>query len=131
MQHHHLTDADATASHDTASCSPAPMMKALRDPTNDTTHLPMPMTEAQSPGKQAFHLQYTTSHTTDPFLTKAWGHVISLFDKHLPTAPLDDDIWAEEEIWDRHLFIHERPDEPNHQCSCPYDSDTTHCMDLL
>ena len=69
----------------------------------------------------------------DPFLTEAWDDVSSSFDEHFPTVPLDNDVWAEKDIPDRCLCIHERPDEPNHQCSypCPYDSNTTFWMDLL
>ena len=46
--------------------------------------------------------------------------------------PLDDNVWAEEQISDRCLCIHERLDDLNHQCSfpCLYDS-TTFSMDLL
>ena len=71
--------------------------------------------------------------TTDQFLTEAWDDDTTSFDEHFPTAPLDDDAWAEEQILDRCLCIHGRPDEPNHQCSypCPYDSNTTFLMDLL
>ena len=51
--------------------------------------------------------------------------------EHFPTAPLDDEVWSEDPIPDRQLCIHERPHEPNHQCSypCPY-STTTFRMDL-
>ena len=69
----------------------------------------------------------------DPFLNEAWDDVSSSFDKHFITVPIVDDIWAEEQILHRHLCIHERPDEPDHQCSypCPYVSKTTFQMDLL
>ena len=68
----------------------------------------------------------------EQFLTEACDDVSSSFNEHFPTALLDD-VWAEEEILDRCLCIHERPDKPNHQCSypCPYDSNTTFKMDLL
>ena len=61
MQSHHLTDTDATASHATTWCSPVPMVRALRDPVNDAAHIPVPMPEVHPPGKQTFHLQYTTT----------------------------------------------------------------------
>ena len=71
----------------------------------------------------------------DQFLTEAWyddDDDTTPFDEHFPTAPFGDDVWTEEQIQDRCLCIHERPDDPNHQCSypCPYDS-TTFSMDLL
>ena len=48
-----------------------------------------------------------------------------------PTAPLDNEVWSEGPILDRLLYMHERPHEPNLQCSypCPY-STTTLRMDL-
>ena len=69
--------------------------------------------------------------TTDWFLTTTWVDDTSCVE-HFPRALLDDGVWAEEPILDGHLCIHERPDEPNHQCSyfCTYDS-TTFRMDLL
>ena len=100
---------------------------------NDAAHLPVPMQEVKLPEKQTFHLQYNMSHLHRPFFNEAWDDVSSSFDKHSPIALLDDDIWAGEQILDRCLCIHKRPDEPNHQCSypCPYNSNTTLWMDLL
>ena len=68
----------------------------------------------------------------DHFLTEAWDDDSISFEEYFPTAPLDDDVWAEEPILDRCMCIHDRPDEPNHQCfyPCPYDS-TTFSIDLL
>ena len=70
--------------------------------------------------------------TSDQFLTEALDDDTPSFEEHFPVVLLDDDIWAEEQIPDRHLYIHERTDEPNHQCSypCPYDS-TTFSTDIL
>ena len=44
-----------------------------------------------------------------------------------PTAPLDDDIWLEDSVPDRHLHIHEQS-HPYYQCSypCPYSLDLPH-----
>ena len=41
--------------------------------------------------------------------------------ENFPTAPLDDDIWSEDQIPDRHLFIHDTS-QPTHlyHYSCPY-----------
>ena len=38
-------------------------------------------------------------------------------DKHFPTAPLDDDVWMEELVQDRHLCIHEQSQT---HTLCPY-----------
>ena len=48
----------------TAWYLPAPMIKVLRDPVNDAAHLPVLIPEVQPPGKQVFHLQYTTTCVT-------------------------------------------------------------------
>ena len=44
-----------------------------------------------------------------------------------PTAPLDEDIWLEDSVPDRHLCIHEQS-QPHYQCSypCPYSLDLPH-----
>ena len=62
MQSHHLADTDTANSHATTWCSPALMMKVLRDPVNDAAHLPVLMPEVKPPGKQMFDLQYTMTH---------------------------------------------------------------------
>ena len=54
--------------------------------------------------------------TSDQFLTEAWDDVTTSFKEHFPTALLND-VRTEGQILDRHLCIHERPDNPNHQCS--------------
>ena len=43
------------------------------------------------------------------------------------TAPLDDDIWLEDTVLDRHLCIHEQS-QPHYQCShlCPCSLDLPH-----
>ena len=41
----------------------------------------------------------------DQFLTEAWDDDTTSLDEHFPTASLDDDVWAEEPIPDRHLCI--------------------------
>ena len=38
-------------------------------------------------------------------------------EKHFPTAPLDDDVWMEEPVPDRHLCIHEQSQAHD---LCPY-----------
>ena len=42
-------------------------------------------------------------------------------EEHFPTAPLDDDIWMEELVLDRHLCIYEHS-QPHDLCPypCPY-----------
>ena len=44
----------------------------------------------------------------DSILADTWDDVSNSFDEHIPTAPLDDDIWTEDQIPDRCLCIHER-----------------------
>ena len=48
-------------------------------------------------------------------------------EEDFPIAPLDDDIWLEDPIPDRHLCIHEQS-QPHYQCSypCPYILDLPH-----
>ena len=65
--------------------------------------------------------------TTDQFLTEAWDDDTTSFEEHFQTAPLDDDVWAEEPIPDSHLCIHERPDKLKHQCSYPCPNVWTYC----
>ena len=45
-------------------------------------------------------------------------------EEDFPTAPLDDDIWLEDPVPDRHLCIHEQS-QPRYQYSypCPYSLD--------
>ena len=98
-------------------------------------HSPPSSTHARSPTPQEADVSLPVCHilyhhitpTMDHFLTEAWVYFSSSFEEHFPTAPLDDDVWAEEQNLDRCLCIHERPQELNHQCSypCPYDSNTT------
>ena len=133
MQSCHLQDTDATTPHTAAWCSPALMMRAIWDAVNDAAHLPVQILEVQPQGSRCFI--FSAPHHThhNLFLTEAWDDVSSSFSEHFPTAPLDDDIWAEEQILDRGLCIHERPDEPNHQCSylCSYESNITFWIDFL
>ena len=129
MKSLHLADTDTAATHAITWYSPAPMMRVLWDPVNNTAHAPAPMPKVQPAGEQNFYLQCTTtcvitSHLPhNQFLIEAWVDDTSS-KEHFPTAPLDDGVWAEEPILDRCLCIHETPDKPNHLCSypCPYDS---------
>ena len=80
------------------------------------------------------NLNNLITHTPKPdlFLTDAWDDDTTFSEENIPTAPLDDEVWSEDPIPDRHLSIHERPCEPNLKSSypCPY-STTTVRMDLL
>ena len=97
-------------------------------------HSPPSSANVRSPTPREADVSSSVHHiipTAEPFLTEAWDDDSSSFDEHFPTTPLDDDVWAEEQILDRCLCIQERPDEPNHQCSypCPYDGNTTFQLD--
>ena len=48
-------------------------------------------------------------------------------EKDFPTAPLDDNIWLEDPVPDRHLCIHKQS-QPHYQCfyPCPYSLDLLH-----
>ena len=62
-------------------------------------------------------------------------------EEHFPTTPLDDDVWIEEPVPDRHLCIHEQS-QAHDPCPypCPYSlkqihltlkyAPTPQCMDL-
>ena len=94
-------------------------------------HSPHSSASARSPtpGKQMFHLQYTTTYVTAsclPGTSSSWKYGMMMIPPPLTNISQQpfDDVWTEEQIPDRHLCIHKRPDDPNHQCSypCPYDS---------
>ena len=130
MQSHYLTDTATTASY-----SPALMRPSEQ-------HSPHSSADARSPTPMEADVSSSVQHslchcimsTRDQFLTKVWDDDddTTPFDEHFPTAPFSDDVWAEEQIPDRCLCIHERPDDLNHWCSypCPYDS-TIFSMDFL
>ena len=48
-------------------------------------------------------------------------------DEHFPTVPLDDDIWMDKPVPDRHLCIHEHL-QPHNLCPypCPHSLDQLH-----
>ena len=62
----------------------------------------------------------STPCTDDPFQD-------ATAEEDFPTAPIDDDIWLEDPVPDRHLYIHEQS-QPHYQCSypCPYSLDLPH-----
>ena len=66
-----------------------------------------------------------------PLLTDAWYDDTTSSKENIHTAPLDDHVWSEDPIPDRHLCIHKIHYVRSHQCSypCPYRS-TTFRMDL-
>ena len=47
-------------------------------------------------------------------------------EEHFPTAPLNDDIWMQEPIPDRHLCIHEHSQHDLYLHPCPYSLDQLH-----
>ena len=101
-------------------------------PSSTDTRSPIPR-EADTSSSLHHDLCHHITPTTDQLLPEACDDVSSSFDEHFPTTPLDDDdVWTEEPVQDRCLCIHERTDEPNHQCSYPCPCDIiTFQMDLL
>ena len=47
-------------------------------------------------------------------------------EEHFPTAPLNDDVWMEEPVRDRHLCIHEDSQHDLCPYPCPYSLDQLH-----
>ena len=44
-------------------------------------------------------------------------------EEHFPTAPLNNDVWMEEPVLDRHLCIHEHSQHDLGPYPCPYSLD--------
>ena len=88
-----------------------------------------------SPENHKQHHYHTPTQNTEQFYTNfdnvGWDNDMTSTEEHFPTALLDDDVWSEDPILDRLLWIHKRPHELNLQCSypCTY-STTTFRMDL-
>ena len=60
-----------------------------------------------------------TEQLSTDFGNLAWDDVTTPSKENFPTAPLDNLVWSEDPVPDRHLCIHETAHEPNHQCSFP------------
>ena len=75
--------------------------------------------EPPSPVQHHMNYHYTSIPSTDDSFQDPTA------EEDFSTAPLDDTIWLEDPIPDRHLWIHEQS-QPHFQCSypCPY------CLDL-
>ena len=75
------------------------------------------------------HLQHhMDTHNTDTLWPDdSFQDTIAEDEEDFPTAPLDDDIWLEDPVPDRHLCIHEQS-QPHDQCPypCPYSLDLLH-----
>ena len=76
-------------------------------------------TEHSSPAEQQMVWHLTDNSFFD----------VTCEEEHFPTAPLDDDIWMEEPVPDRHLCIHEHS-QPHDLCPypCPYSLDQLHLV---
>ena len=61
-------------------------------------------------------------HTSTPSTDDAKAE-----EENFPTAPLDDDIWLEDPVSDRDLYIHKQS-QLHYQCSypCPYSLNLPH-----
>ena len=66
-------------------------------------------------------------HTSTPNTDDLFQDATAKEEDDFPTAPLDDDIWLEDPVPDRHLCIHKQL-QPHCQCSypCPYSLDLPH-----
>ena len=78
---------------------------------------------AEPPSPVQHHMNYhhtSTLHTDESFQDATAG-------EDFLTAPLDDAIWLEDPVPDRHLCIHEQS-QPHYQClyPCPYRLDLPH-----
>ena len=88
-----------------------------------------------SPESHNQHQYHTHTPNTEQLFTDfdniAWDNDTTSSNEHFPTAPLDDKVWSEDPITDRHLCMHKSPHEPNYHCSypCQY-RNTTFRMDL-
>ena len=47
-------------------------------------------------------------HALTPGTDDSFEDILAGDEDHFPTAPLDDDIWLENPVPDRHLCIHEQ-----------------------
>ena len=76
----------------------------------------------EPPSQPHHHMDY--HHTSTPSTDNSFQDATTEEEEDFPTAPLDDDIWLEEPVLDRHLCIHEQS-QPHYQCSypCPYSFD--------
>ena len=116
-QYTHPKDSDATDLYATIWSSAVLMKRALWDPcllpssTSDSSPV---CRWAEPPSQVQLHMNYhhTSTPSTDQLFQDATAKTNS------PTAPLDDDIWLEDPIPDRHLCIHEQS-QLNYQCSYP------------
>ena len=65
---------------------------------------------------------HTSTPSTDDSFQDATAE-----EEDFPTAPLDDNMWLEDLVPDRHLCIHEQS-QPQYQCPypCPYSFDLPH-----
>ena len=70
---------------------------------------------AEPPSQLQHHMDY--HHISTPSTDDSFQNAMAE-EEDFPIAPLDDDIWLEYSVPDRHLCIHEQP-QPHYQCSYP------------
>ena len=77
--------------------------------------------EPPSPLQHNMDYHYASTSSTEDSFQDATG------EEDFPTAPLDNSIWLEDPVPDRHLCIHEQS-QPHYQClyPCPYNLDLPH-----
>ena len=66
-------------------------------------------------------------HTSTPSTDNSF-HKATAAEEGFPTAPLDDNIWLEDPVPDRHLTCIHEQSQPHFQCfyPCPYSLDLPH-----
>ena len=77
---------------------------------------------AEQPSLVQHHMDY--HHTPAPGTDDSFQDVTTEEEEDFPTAPLDDDIWLEDPVPDRHSCIYKQS-QLHYQCSypCPYSWD--------
>ena len=77
------------------------------------------------------HTTPTTEQSYADFDNVAWDNDTTSTEENFPTAPLDDEVWSEDQIPDRPLCIYESPHKstcsvPNHVLTAPQPSEWTY-----
>ena len=91
-------------------------MSTTWQPQHSDPHLTFEEDDDSSVDSNPFHDSHLTSADEEE----------EEVEEHFPTAPLDDDIWMEEPVADRHLCIHEHSQHDLCPYPCPYSLEQLH-----